>query len=108
LQYRKRYEEIKDSVISDSQRPAVFVQAKRNGIKTVCSARILKRGQRTATDHRSHLRGGHTGFLPSYLRHKTKSCGLNKRAAVLEMNIAGSQMNPHFIFNCLSAINHFF
>lgn len=32
---------------------------------------------------------------------------LKQRAGELEMQALRAQMNPHFIFNCLSAINHF-
>ena len=32
---------------------------------------------------------------------------LQKHAAELEMQALRAQMNPHFIFNCLNAINHF-
>jgi tetratricopeptide (TPR) repeat protein len=32
---------------------------------------------------------------------------LKQRASELEMQALRAQMNPHFIFNCLSAINHF-
>src|SRR5262249_51354121 len=32
---------------------------------------------------------------------------LKQKASELEMRALRAQMNPHFIFNCLSAINHF-
>jgi tetratricopeptide (TPR) repeat protein len=41
------------------------------------------------------------------LRHKNEKLRLKQRAAELEMQALRAQMNPHFIFNCLSAINHF-
>jgi tetratricopeptide (TPR) repeat protein len=37
---------------------------------------------------------------------KTKA-ELQQQAAELEMQVLRAQMNPHFIFNCLSSINHF-
>ncbi|RYG52415.1 MAG: tetratricopeptide repeat protein [Chitinophagaceae bacterium] len=41
------------------------------------------------------------------LRHNNEKLRLKQRAAELEMQAHRAQMNPHFIFNCLSAINHF-
>ncbi|MBD0295427.1 MAG: histidine kinase, partial [Flavisolibacter sp.] len=36
-----------------------------------------------------------------------KSAELQQQATELEMQALRAQMNPHFIFNCLNAINHF-
>jgi LytS/YehU family sensor histidine kinase len=41
------------------------------------------------------------------LKHKNEKLHYKQRAADLEMQALRAQMNPHFIFNCLSAINHF-
>jgi len=41
------------------------------------------------------------------LRHNNEKLRLKQRASELEMQALRAQMNPHFIFNCLSAINHF-
>jgi len=40
-------------------------------------------------------------------RHNNEKLRLKQRASELEMQALRAQMNPHFIFNCLSAINHF-
>jgi LytS/YehU family sensor histidine kinase len=39
-------------------------------------------------------------------RHKNEKLRLKQHTAELEMQTLLAQMNPHFIFNCLSAINH--
>lgn len=41
------------------------------------------------------------------LRHKHEKLKLQQRSDELKMQALRAQMNPHFIFNCLSAINHF-
>lgn len=46
-------------------------------------------------------------FLILMLRHKNEKLKLKQRTTELEMQALRAQMNPHFIFNCLTAINHF-
>jgi tetratricopeptide (TPR) repeat protein len=46
-------------------------------------------------------------FLVLMLRHKNEKLRLKQRSTNLEMQALRAQMNPHFIFNCLTAINHF-
>jgi len=41
------------------------------------------------------------------LEHEKKHVDLQRQAAELEMQALRAQMNPHFIFNCLSSINRF-
>jgi len=41
------------------------------------------------------------------LESEKKQVSLQRHASELEMQALRSQMNPHFIFNCLNAINHF-
>ncbi len=40
------------------------------------------------------------------LRYKHEQSGLKRKATELEMQALRAQMNPHFIFNCLSAIDN--
>lgn len=40
------------------------------------------------------------------LRHKHEQSALKRKAMELEMQALRAQMNPHFIFNCLSAIDN--
>jgi len=41
------------------------------------------------------------------LQNEKKHAEFQQRAAELEMQALRAQMNPHFIFNCLSSINRF-
>jgi LytS/YehU family sensor histidine kinase len=41
------------------------------------------------------------------LENEKRENALQQRTAELEMQALRAQMNPHFIFNCLNAINHF-
>ena len=41
------------------------------------------------------------------LENEKKHVELQRQAAELEMQALRAQMNPHFIFNCLSSINRF-
>jgi sensor histidine kinase YesM len=41
------------------------------------------------------------------LENQKNQAELNRKAADLEMQALRAQMNPHFIFNCLSSINRF-
>jgi LytS/YehU family sensor histidine kinase len=41
------------------------------------------------------------------LENEKKQHAMQQRTAELEMQALRAQMNPHFIFNCLNAINHF-
>lgn len=42
-----------------------------------------------------------------HLENEKKNVDLQRQAAELEMQALRAQMNPHFIFNCLSSINRF-
>ena len=46
-------------------------------------------------------------FLKLVLDPEWKQSELKQQAAELEMQALRAQMNPHFIFNCLSSINKF-
>jgi hypothetical protein len=52
------------------------------------------------------LRLNHQLQIQQFESEHTKA-RLQKHAADLEMQALRAQMNPHFIFNCLNAINHF-
>jgi tetratricopeptide (TPR) repeat protein len=102
LQYRKRYEEIKDSVVSDQFKGQLY------SFKQSAALESLKEDKRTAKRIIAVICiAAILLFFLLTLRHKNEKLRLKQRAAVLEMKALRSQMNPHFIFNCLSAINHF-
>jgi len=48
-----------------------------------------------------------TQFTLQLLENEKKQAELQQRATELEMQALRAQMNPHFIFNCLSSINKF-
>ncbi|HSC37455.1 MAG TPA: histidine kinase, partial [Chitinophagaceae bacterium] len=102
LQYRKRYEEIKDSVVSDQFKGQLY------SFKQSAALESLQEDKRTAKRIIVVIcLAAVLVFFLLTLRHKNEKLRLKQRAAVLEMKALRSQMNPHFIFNCLSAINHF-
>lgn len=102
LEYHKQYEAMKDSVVSDNFKRTLFgfrqeaeagrLKAQRNTL-IACTAGVVLLGLFVV--------------LILHLRHKNEKLNLRQRAAELEMKALRAQMNPHFIFNCLSSINHF-
>ncbi|MRG48426.1 tetratricopeptide repeat protein [Chitinophaga sp. SYP-B3965] len=102
LAYHKQYEALKDSVISETFKRKMFgsrqeaeagrLKSQRN-ILIACVAGVLLLGI--------------FALLLTVLRHRNEKLRLKQRAAELEMKALRAQMNPHFIFNCLSSINHF-
>ena len=109
LQYQKLYEKIKDSVISDQLKGQLYsFKQKAEESKQSAALKSLnddkKLAQRTVLI--ICLLGISIVFVIT-LRHKNEKLHFKQRAAKLEMQALRAQMNPHFIFNCLSAINHF-
>ena len=102
LAYHKHYEALKDSVITDTFRRKMF------SFRQEAEAEKLK-GQRNVLV--LCIAGvcilSLFAFLIISLRYKNENLSLQQRAAELEMKSLRAQMNPHFIFNCLSSINHF-
>lgn len=102
LEYYKQYEALTDSVVSETFKRKLFsfrqeaeagrLKAQRN-ILVACIAGVLIACIFV--------------FSIIHLRHKNEKLHLKQRAAELEMKALRAQMNPHFIFNCLSSINHF-
>lgn len=102
LQFHKQYEALKDSVISEDFKRKLFAYTQES------EAEKLK-GQRdklVAGIVGVVLLGFFIVFIIT-LRHKNEKLHLSQRASELEMKALRAQMNPHFIFNCLTAINHF-
>ncbi|MFL9483535.1 histidine kinase [Chitinophagaceae bacterium LWZ2-11] len=112
LLYEKLYSNIKDSVVSNKLKGQLFTFRQKAELAQVKSLRDEKR---LAEQQRNILFYGVLGilvlgifiFYNVSLRHKNEKLHLKQRAADLEMQALRAQMNPHFIFNCLSAINHF-
>ncbi|WP_343702405.1 histidine kinase [Chitinophaga sp.] len=102
LAYHKQQEALKDSIVTDNFRRKMF------SFRQEAEAERLK-GQRNVLV--LCIAGvcilGLFAFFIISLRYKNENLSLQQRAAELEMKSLRAQMNPHFIFNCLSSINHF-
>lgn len=102
LEYHKQYLLIKDSVVSEAFKRKLFSskqEAEANRLKSQRNVLIACVG--------GILLLGLFALLVTILRHRNEKLRLKQRAAELEMKALRAQMNPHFIFNCLSSINHF-
>ncbi|MCS3800664.1 tetratricopeptide (TPR) repeat protein [Chitinophagaceae bacterium OAS944] len=108
LRYQKLFHGLKDSAISDVYKGQLFafkqktMQAEQAALLAAVEA-DKKLAQRTI------LIVALISVLAIALiifRHKNEKLRLKQRTAELEMQTLLAQMNPHFIFNCLSAINH--
>lgn len=119
LKYLKSYEAEKDSVVSDKLKGQLFSFKRKTEmaeLKSLRDERMLAEQKISVGKTRQKillfsiigilLAAAAVVFLIS-LRHKNEKLRLQQRAADLEMQALRAQMNPHFIFNCLSAINHF-
>lgn len=102
LKYHKQYEAMKDSVVSENFKRTLF------SFRQTAEAQKLmtQRNVLIALTAGVSLLGLFVFFTVS-LRHKNENLHLKQKAAELEMKALRAQMNPHFIFNCLSSINHF-
>ncbi len=100
--YYQRYVSLKDSLFSEQFRGKLFSfkkNADEESQKT--QLRLLKWGILLLTLMAAFV------ILILILRHKHEKLKLQQRSDELKMQALRAQMNPHFIFNCLSAINHF-
>lgn len=102
LEYHKLYETLKDSVISETFKRKMFGSRQEEEAGRLKSQRNLL----IACVAGVFLLGIFV-LLITILRHRNEKLRLKQRAAELEMKALRAQMNPHFIFNCLSSINHF-
>lgn len=123
LYYYKQYVQLKDSVISDQFKGQLYtLKRKAADEKQLAAIRILN-NEKMLADHRlkesrqqrNILAGsilaicllGMVVFFNISLRHKNEKLYFRQKSSALEMQALRAQMNPHFIFNCLSAVNHF-
>ena len=106
LQYQKLFVSIKDSVISDQFKGQLysFKQKAEESEQMTALKEQKTRAERTIL---IVCLAAALIFVILILRHKNEKLHLKQRASELEMRALRAQMNPHFIFNCLSAINHF-
>jgi len=109
LQYYRQYIQLKDSLISDQFKAQLFAyKRKDDDAKHTVEMRALRNEKNMlATGILVICLLAIFVFFYVTLRHKNEKLYLKQRSSELEMLALRAQMNPHFIFNCLSAINHF-
>lgn len=101
LLHYEKYVALKDAILNEQLRGQLYT--------------FKRRSEDAITEsHMRLLKGGIVGviilsvfiLLLFALRYKNEKLRLRRRSSELEMLALRAQMNPHFIFNCLSAINH--
>lgn len=108
LHYQKLYYNMKDSSLSDVYKGQLYAfrqQTIQSEQAAVLAA--LKADKKLA--QRSMLIVGLASVLVIafiIFRHKNEKLRLKQKTTEMEMQALLAQMNPHFIFNCLTAINH--
>jgi tetratricopeptide (TPR) repeat protein len=108
LYYQQLFHNMKDSAISDVYKGQLFAfKQKTMQAEQTALLAALKADKKLA--QRTMLIIGLLSVLAIALivfRHKHEKLRLKERTAEMEMQALLAQMNPHFIFNCLTAINH--
>lgn len=102
LRYYKQYVELKDSVISEKFKGQLFAFKQKSEEERHASQLRLLRWSIYGLVVLSAF-----GIFVLLLRNNNEKLKMRQRASELEMQALRAQMNPHFIFNCLSSINHF-
>lgn len=101
LLHYEKYVALKDAILTEQFKGQLYT--------------FKRRSEDAVTEsHMRLLKGGIVGviilsvviLLLVALRYKNEKLRLRRRSSELEMLALRAQMNPHFIFNCLSAINH--
>jgi LytS/YehU family sensor histidine kinase len=108
LRYQKLFHGLKDSTISDVYKGQLFA-FKQKTIQSEQAAVLAAVEADKKLAQRTILIVALISLLVIafiIFRHKNEKLRLNQRTAELEMQTLLAQMNPHFIFNCLTAINH--
>jgi tetratricopeptide (TPR) repeat protein len=102
LLFYRQYVSLKDSVLSEQFKGQLYsFKRKADDEKQQAQLRLLKWGMFVLVVI------GVCVIFVLLLRHNNEKLRLKQRSAELEMQALRAQMNPHFIFNCLSVINHF-
>jgi tetratricopeptide (TPR) repeat protein len=108
LRYQKLFHGLRDSAISDVYKGQLFafkqktIQSEQAAVLAAIEA-DKKQAQQTIL-----IVALISVLVIAFIifRHKNEKLRLKQHTAELEMQTLLAQMNPHFIFNCLSAINH--
>ncbi len=105
LQYRKLYDSLKDASNSDIYKGQLFAFRQKTHAADLQALRDDKKiAERTII---IVCLAAALAIAVIIFRYQHIRLRLKQRASELEMQALRAQMNPHFIFNCLSAINHF-
>lgn len=105
LRYRKLYDSLKDAGNSDIYRGQLFAFRQKTHAADLQALRDDKKiAERTII---IVCLAAALAIAVIIFRYQHIRLRLKQRASELEMQALRAQMNPHFIFNCLSAINHF-
>ena len=106
LHFQKQFQQIKDSLITDQFKGQLYsFRYKAEQSEQLAAIQAEKNAA-----VRNFILLGLAAlliFVFVMLRHKNEKLKLRQRASDLEMQALRAQMNPHFVFNCLTAINHF-
>lgn len=105
LHYRKLYDSLKDAGTSDIYKGQLFALWQKTHAADLQALRDEKKiAERTVI---IVCLAAALAIAVIIFRYQHIRLRLKQRASELEMQALRAQMNPHFIFNCLSAINHF-
>jgi LytS/YehU family sensor histidine kinase len=104
LRYQKLFHGLKDSTISDVYKGQLFAFKQ----KTLQSELAAVEADKKLAQRTILIVALISVLVIAFIifRHKNEKLRLKQRTAELEMQTLLAQMNPHFIFNCLTAINH--
>ncbi len=109
LRYRKIYDSLKDAASSDVYRGQLFAYRQRSEAAAHEAALQSLRYDKKIAQRTIIIVCLAAVLAIAFIvfRYQNIRLRLKQRASELEMQALRAQMNPHFIFNCLSAINHF-
>jgi tetratricopeptide (TPR) repeat protein len=108
LRYQKLFHGLKDSAISDVYKGQLFAFKQKTMQAEQAAALAAVEADKKLAQRTILIVALISVLVIAFIifRHKNEKLRLKQRTAELEMQTLLAQMNPHFIFNCLSAINH--
>lgn len=106
LYYRESYDRLRDSSVSDLFRAQLYTFKQK--AQQAAAIRTVESEKKIAWRTMMIIILIALFVLAIFLlRNNNEKLRLRQQAADSQMQALRAQMNPHFIFNCLSAINHF-